>query len=63
MVTVYRYKIFDQRDGEWVVQIAKGTKEHIEAVGGRTIEGTAEEVDPAMVDADGRCTNRNPSLS
>ena len=42
MVTVYRYKLFDQRDGDWMVQISKGTKDRIEALGGRIIEGSAE---------------------
>ena len=54
MATVYRYKIFDRRDNDWVVQISKGTKARIEALGGRIIEGTAEEVDPSFIDSEGR---------
>ena len=30
MATVCRYKLFDPCDGDWVVQLAKGTKERIE---------------------------------
>ena len=54
MVTVYRYKLFDRRDGDWVVQIAKATKERIEALGGRIIDGSAEDVDESLVDSAGR---------
>ncbi|WP_068015070.1 hypothetical protein [Rhodoplanes sp. Z2-YC6860] len=54
MITVYRYKLFDQRDGEWIVQISKGTKGRIEALGGGIIEGTAEQVDESLIDNEGR---------
>ena len=51
MITVFRYKLFDQRDRDWVVQLSKSTKARIEALGGRIIDGTAEDVDEAMLDS------------
>jgi hypothetical protein len=53
MVTVHRCKLPD-RDGELCVQLLKRTEQRINELGGRIIEGTAEQVDPSMIDAEGR---------
>ena len=54
MVTVYRYKILDPVMDDWVVQLSKSPSAHIEKIGGRIIAGTAEEVDAALIDEQGR---------
>ena len=54
MMTIHRYKLQDQASGEWVVQLTKGPEELIRTLGGRIIAGTAEEVDSANVDEQGR---------
>jgi len=43
-VTLHRYRILDPETGDWVVQLNRGTEYHIKQVGGRIIEGTAEQV-------------------
>jgi hypothetical protein len=54
MVTVYRFRAFDPDTNEWVVQLSKATKDYIEMIGGRIIDGTAENVDPATLDPVGQ---------
>jgi hypothetical protein len=54
MVTVHRFKLLDPATGDWVVQLAKSTEDHIAALGGSIIEFTTEAVDQSMIDADGR---------
>jgi hypothetical protein len=53
MITVYRYRLYDPDADAWVVQLSKATAQHIAAVKGRIIDGTAEEVDDSAVDAEG----------
>jgi hypothetical protein len=54
MVTVHRFRIFDPVMEDWVVQLSKSPLVHIEKIGGRIIAGTAEEVDAALIDEQGR---------
>jgi hypothetical protein len=54
MVTVHSCKLYDRASGEWVVQILKRTEQCINDLGGRIIADTAEQVDPSMIDAEGR---------
>jgi hypothetical protein len=54
MVTVHRYRLFDEAIRDWVVQLSKSSEERIRALSGQIIEGTADEVDAAMIDAQGR---------
>ena len=53
MVTVYRFKVRDQSADEWVVQLSKATEARIRLIGGRIIEGSAEEVPASAIDEDG----------
>jgi hypothetical protein len=46
--------LFEQETGDWVVQLSKGSEAHIEKLGGKIIAGTAEEVDQALIDDQGR---------
>ena len=54
MVTVHRYKLFELASGEWIVQLSKCSEETIKSLGGQTIPGTAEEVEPTVLDPSGR---------
>ena len=54
IVTVHRFKLFDPSTGDWVVQLSKSPENRIVALGGRIVDGTAEQVDPSMIDSDGR---------
>jgi len=61
MVTVHRYRLFEQETGDWVVQLSKGSEAHIEKLGGKIIAGTAEQVDQALIDDQGRYLPRQSS--
>lgn len=54
MVTMHRYRVFDKETCDWVVQLSKGPEAQIEQLGGKIIAGTAEDVDPALIDDQGR---------
>jgi hypothetical protein len=54
MVTVHRCKLQDPASGEWVVQLLKRTEQSINDLGGVVIDETAEQVDPSMIDNQGR---------
>jgi hypothetical protein len=60
MITVHRCKMYERMSGEWIVQILKRTEQSIHDLGGKIIEGTAEEVDPSMIDAEGRYIPKLP---
>jgi hypothetical protein len=53
MVRVYRFRVFDPKEQEWVVQLSKATGDRIEEVGGRIMEGTAEDVSATLIDEEG----------
>jgi hypothetical protein len=53
MATVHRCKLLDRATGEWVAQLLKRTEQRIKDLGGKIIAGTAEEVDPSMIDPEG----------
>jgi hypothetical protein len=53
-VTVHKFKVWDISVGDYVVQSTKSTAERIKEIGGDIIPGTAEEVDPADLDDQGR---------
>ena len=54
MVKVYRFRVQDAHSGDWIVQLSKATEHRIVQIGGRIIEGTAEDVPEAAIDEDGR---------
>jgi hypothetical protein len=54
MVMVYRFRAVDPDTNEWVVQLSKAIKNYIEMISGRIIDSTAEDVDPATLDALGQ---------
>ena len=60
MVVVHRFKLLEPATGDWIVQIPKSTQARIEALGGLIIAGTAEEVDVAKIDDDGRYISNEP---
>ena len=61
MVTVHRFRVWDHVRAASVAPPHKGTAEHIKRIGGRIIEGTAEEADPDKIDAEGRFVRDAPS--
>jgi hypothetical protein len=54
MVTVHRFKLADPTTGGWSVQLIKCTEQRIAQMGGRIIAHTAEQVDPSLIDSEGR---------
>jgi hypothetical protein len=54
MVKVYSFEMWDQAKGEMVIQPLKSPASHIIRIGGKIISGTAEEVDPTCLNAEGR---------
>ena len=63
MVTVHRFKVWDIRTGDYVVQPLKSPAERIKQVGGEIIPGTAEEVDPSALDGEGRYGGPKPTFT
>jgi hypothetical protein len=54
-VTVYSFEVWDQRQGAYVAQRLKSPAGRIEKIGrARIIPSTAEEVEAAMLDLQGR---------
>jgi hypothetical protein len=53
MVTVHHFKVWDRERDEHVVHPMKSTMERIAEIGGEIIEGTAELVARAALDAEG----------
>lgn len=48
-VTVYRYKSWSVAKDDYVVSTRMGTQEYIDGIKGRRIEGTAAEIDDALI--------------
>lgn len=64
MVTVHHFKVWNQRNGRYVVQPFKRTADGIQGI--RTAEiipGTAEEVELADLDANGRFNPMGSALA
>jgi hypothetical protein len=54
MVTVYRYKAWDQLNGTFAIPERRATPGFIQAVGGEIFEKTAHEIDDSLVSPDGQ---------
>ena len=54
MVEVYHFKVWNIHKGDWEVPPSKRTVESIVELKGEPIFDTAEEVDPALIDQQGR---------
>lgn len=52
-VTVYRFKVWNNDVGDFVVSLRMGTRAAIEMAQGEIIEGTATEVPVAEINAEG----------
>jgi hypothetical protein len=50
MTIVHEFEVWDINVNDWHRQPHKGTEERIREAKGRIIPGTAEEVDPSLVD-------------
>ncbi|MEO6842657.1 MAG: hypothetical protein ABI192_18070 [Bradyrhizobium sp.] len=59
-VTVYHFRVWDTKSGDYVTPLRKSPKERITSVGGEVIEETAERIDRSDLDSYGRY---DPSLS
>jgi hypothetical protein len=53
MATVFWFKVHDPVTGESEESSVKGTEAAIERIGSEKILGSAEEIDDALLDADG----------
>jgi hypothetical protein len=54
VVTVHRFRVWDQMRGELVPQPLKSTEERIRMIKGEIIPGTAEDVAETALDKEGR---------
>ncbi len=54
MVTVYCFKVWDQQQGEYKIQLLKSPADRIQKASGEIILGTAENVDESALDSEGR---------
>ena len=54
MVHVYHFKVFNSSSGKWEIPPSKRTAEQIAALNGEIVPDTVEEVDPALIDVQGR---------
>ena len=54
MVQVYHFKVLNSSSGKWEIPPSKRTVENITALNGEIIPDTMAEVDPALIDGDGR---------
>lgn len=54
MITVFRFQVFDQSIGRWIMELSKGTASRVAALKGRVVEGSDEQVAPSMIDDEGR---------
>ncbi len=54
MVTVYHFKVWDQQQGEHIIQPLKSPADRIQELRGEIILGTAENVDVSALDSEGR---------
>lgn len=52
-ITVYAYRLFDEHSETWIRSRALATRRAIDAAGGLVVEGSEQEVDIEMVNADG----------
>ncbi len=61
MVTVYHFKVWDQQQGEYIIQPLKSPADRIQEIGGKIIPGTAENVDVSALDSEGRYDPKSQS--
>jgi hypothetical protein len=61
-VTVHNYLLWDHQRGRSVSPPVKGTLERIEAIGGKVVPGTAEQVEASALDGRSRYTPQAPAV-
>jgi len=61
MVTVHYFRRWDINADDYLYSRRKRTAEGIKAIGCEIVPGTAEEVDEASLDAEGRYEPRRPA--
>lgn len=54
MVEVHHFKVWNNTKGDWEIPPSKRTVESISEARGEIIPDTAEEVDPTLIDGQGR---------
>ena len=53
-IKVYKFKVWDQKEGENRIAPRMGTPQFIKMSGGTIIDGTETEIDASMVDGNGQ---------